>query len=56
MCMQLPETIAELITETFSDVTQHDTVIEELQDKNKDMLKALYLLAFGTYNGFDQLK
>ena len=56
MCMQLPDTITELLEKDFGNVTQKDTVIEELKNNNKDMLKALYLLAFSTYNGFDKLQ
>ena len=29
-----------------------DTVIEELKQKNPDLLKAIYMLAFESYNGF----
>ena len=32
---------------------EEDTVIEELKEKDSDLLKALYLLAFSTYEGFD---
>lgn len=32
-----------------------DTVIDELRDKNPDLLKALYLLAFKEYEGFDKI-
>ena len=56
MCMQLPKTIAELTAENPVCAVQHDTVMEELKNKNEDILKALYLLAFGTYNGFDKLQ
>ena len=56
MCMQLPDTITELLEKDFGNVTQKDTVIEELKNNNKDMLKSLYLLAFSTYNGFDKLQ
>jgi len=55
--MQLPETLTELLKkEDMTNLPQNDTVIEELQKENKDMLKSLYLLAFSTYNGFDNLK
>ena len=55
MCMQLPETINELINEKAADIIQKDTVIYELQQRNPDLLKALYLLAFETYEGFSEL-
>lgn len=56
MCMQLPHTIDELIAENKVSVVQNDTVVEELNQKNPDTLKALYILAFETYEGFGQLK
>ncbi|MBR0415975.1 Eco47II family restriction endonuclease [Candidatus Saccharibacteria bacterium] len=55
MCIQLPKTIKKLIDENAVSTIQPDTVIEELKRKNPDMLKALYLLAFNTYEGFDNL-
>ena len=55
MCMQLPITIEELIQENQIETVQKDTVIEELKQKSPDILKALYLLAFQTYEGFDKL-
>jgi len=32
---------------------ENDTVLEELKSKDKDILKALYKLAFLTYEGFN---
>ena len=32
-----------------------DTVVDELKEKNPDLLKALYLLAFKEYEGFNNL-
>ncbi|MBQ8979307.1 MAG: Eco47II family restriction endonuclease, partial [Oscillospiraceae bacterium] len=55
LCMQLPETINELINERATDIIQEDTVIYELKQRNPDLLKALYLLAFETYEGFSEL-
>ena len=34
------------------ETVERDTVIEELKQKNPDLLKAIYLLAFESYNGF----
>ena len=31
-------------------------IIDELREKNPDLLKALYLLAFKEYEGFDKIK
>lgn len=56
MCMQLPITIEELINNNSISTPKRDTVVEELRLKNPDTLKALYLLAFETYEGFLQLK
>ena len=56
VCMQLPETLAELMKENVVHATQNNTVLEELQKENHEILKSLYLLAFSTYNGFDKLK
>ncbi len=55
VCKQLPVTIEKLIRNDIVYTVEHDTVIEELKTKNPDLLKALYLLAFETYNGFDKL-
>ncbi len=55
MCMQLPETIRSLIEKNQISLVQKDTVIEELYNKNPDTLKALYLLAFESYEGFQKL-
>lgn len=55
VCKQLPVTIEKLINNDIVGTVEHDTVIDELKSKNPDLLKALYLLAFETYNGFDKL-
>ena len=55
VCKHLPVTIQKLIKNDVVDTVEPDTVIDELKAKNPDLLKALYLLAFETYNGFDKL-
>lgn len=55
MCIQLPKTIDELISDNSVNTVEEDTVIQELHSKNPDTLKALYLLAFKTYEGFSNL-
>lgn len=55
MCVQLPQTIDNLIAENQIPLVSEDTVIEELQAKNPDILKSLYLLAFETYEGFSKM-
>ena len=56
MCMQLPKTIEKLVQSNIVNTVQSDTVIEELKKENSDTLKALYMLAFETYEGFQYLK
>lgn len=51
ICKQLPITIESLLSE-HKFTTPTDTVIQELKEKNPDILKALYNLAFGDYIGF----
>lgn len=55
MCMQLPETIESLVKEGRVGNIQEDTVLDELHRINPDTLKALYLLAFESYEGFRDL-
>lgn len=55
ICQQLPITIEKLIATDVVDTVSSDTVLDELKQKNPDLLKALYLLAFESYNGFDNL-
>lgn len=55
ICRQLPITIDKLIKTDTVDTVENDTVIDELRAKNPDLLKAIYLLAFETYNGFEVL-
>ncbi len=52
ICKQLPITIEKLIKTDVVETVEKDTVIEELKQKNPDLLKAIYLLAFESYNGF----
>lgn len=56
MCMQLPITVDELIAEGKVGMIQEDTVLAELRRKKPDTLKALYLLAFESYEGFSELR
>lgn len=55
ICMQLPDTITNLINSGILKTVEKDTVIEELHKKSPDTLKALYLLAFEQYEGFSKL-
>lgn len=55
ICMELPKLIDEIIEENKELQVGTDTVINELKGKNPDLLKALYLLAFKEYEGFDKI-
>lgn len=56
ICMELPKLIDEIIDENKELQVGSDTVINELKEKNPDLLKALYLLAFKEYEGFNKIK
>lgn len=53
ICKQIPLTIDKLLNENAIQTVAEDTVLEELKQKNPDLLKALYLLAFESYNSFN---
>lgn len=53
LCKILPEIITRIANETIADQREEDTVFDELQEKDENLLKSLYLLAFKTYEGFD---
>lgn len=55
ICMELPNLIDEIINENKELQVGSDTVIEELREKNPDLLKAIYLLAFKEYEGFKNI-
>ncbi len=52
ICKQLPMTIEKLIKTDMVETVEKDTVIDELKERNPDLLKAIYILAFESYNGF----
>lgn len=61
MCMVLPSVIQKVVDEAGSSIIPHDTVIEELKanaskqsidDDNLATAMAVYMLGFGSYNGF----
>lgn len=56
LCMILPDLISEIINENKELQAGSDTVVNELKEKNPDLLKALYLLAFKEYEGFDKIQ
>lgn len=53
ICKQLPITIEKLINNKKVKTVEQDTVVDELRKKNPNLLKALYLLAFEDYIGFE---
>jgi hypothetical protein len=52
ICQILPSTIKEIIDDMPNLAIQKDTVLDELISIDKNLVKALYLLAFSTYEGF----
>ncbi|MDD2208523.1 MAG: Eco47II family restriction endonuclease [Bacilli bacterium] len=54
ICKELPSIIDEIINENEELSVDEDTVIKELKEKNPDILKSLYILAFSTYEGFKE--
>ncbi len=54
ICKALPIIVDEIISEDSGMSVEKDSVIEELKEKNPDVLKSLYLLAFSTYEGFKE--
>lgn len=55
LCQQLPKTIHKVIQLEGVRLLEKDTVLQELHQINPDVLTALYILAFKTYEGFDRL-
>lgn len=53
MCMKLPETIEKVLSENDSLSAGKDTVLDELMNIDRDIQKALYKLAFNSYDGFN---
>jgi len=53
MCMKLPETIEKVLNENDNLVVGKDTVLNELYMIDMDIQKALYKLAFNSYDGFN---
>lgn len=52
LCVALP-TIIEDVLENNYELTLKNTVYEELTKEHSDLLTALYMLAFSTYEGFE---
>ena len=54
LCLKLPEIIDDVVTEN-TELSLKNSVFEELKENHTDILKSLYLLAFQTYEGFQNL-
>ncbi len=54
LCKVLHRLIKDIISQNEQLSVEEDTVIQELREKDNNLLKALYLLAFSTYEGFDK--
>jgi len=50
----LPTIVSKIVNETIAKHREQDTVLNEIVKLNPDILKALYILAFKTYDGFDK--
>ena len=55
LCMALPCIIEDVVSDDTT-LQLNNTVYEELRQEHTDLLKALYLLAFSTYEGFINIK
>lgn len=53
LCVTLPTIIEDVITDN-AELALKNTVYEELTQEHSDLLTALYMLAFSTYEGFEQ--
>lgn len=54
LCMALPKIIEDVVSEN-EEFVLNNTVYKELTEEHADLLTALYLLAFSTYEGFEQI-
>lgn len=54
LCIALPKIIEDVVTDN-SELAINNTVFNELTKDHADLLTAIYLLAFSTYEGFEQL-
>jgi hypothetical protein len=55
LCKALPLIIEDVVRDD-RELSLHNTVYEELSKEHSDLMTALYLLAFSTYEGFDQFR
>ncbi|MCM1483688.1 MAG: Eco47II family restriction endonuclease [Muribaculaceae bacterium] len=55
LCMALPSIIEDVVKEN-EELTLINTVYSELTENNPDLLASLYLMAFASYEGFNDLE
>lgn len=55
LCIQLPITIEKLTKQNKTLIVEEDTVFEELERIDSNILISLYKIAFGTYEGFNEI-
>lgn len=53
LCVALPQIIEDVVNDD-EELAIKNTVYEELTREHADLLTSLYLLAFSTYEGFEQ--
>jgi hypothetical protein len=54
LCEVLPKVLTKVVKTDFVNKIGKDTVYKELKGESEDLLRALYLLAFKTYEGFNE--
>ena len=54
LCKVLHDIISKIVNQASFTKCEKDSVFKELKQKDKNLLKALYLLAFKTYEGFGE--
>lgn len=54
LCVALPKIIEDVVKDN-KELALNNTVYTELTEEHADLLTALYLLAFSTYEGFEQM-
>lgn len=54
LCIALPNIIEDVVSDNEG-LALKNTVYEELTREHADLLTAIYLLAFSTYEGFNEL-
>ena len=53
LCDVLPDKIDEVLKEMISEKVGENLVVEQLKEINPDIIKSMFMLAFGDYEGFN---